>query len=216
MDATYWGRSFGVIIMKDAIEGDILWYKFITKKETLADYKEGIEWIVSRGCEVQAIIADGFKGLRQLFPQFKFQLCQFHQVQLVRLKLTNHPKFQPSIELLDIAKMLCHTDKASFIGALIEWHQRWSAFLKERSIGDDGKTHYTHKNLRSAFLSFKNNLPWVWTWYDFPELKIPNTNNALEALNADLKQKLNLHKGISLERRKIFIQDYLKHHNPIR
>ncbi len=32
MDATYWGRNFGVIIMKDFIVGDVLWYKFIEKK----------------------------------------------------------------------------------------------------------------------------------------------------------------------------------------
>jgi len=41
MDTTYWGRRFGVVIFKDAIEGDVLWYKFIYKRETVADYKEG-------------------------------------------------------------------------------------------------------------------------------------------------------------------------------
>ncbi len=34
---------------------------------------------------------------------------------------------------------------------------------------------------------------------DYPDLHIPNTNNALEALNSDLKAKLNLHKDISKE-----------------
>ena len=43
---------------------------------------------------------------------------------------------------------------------------------------------------------------------------MPNTNNAIESLNADLKTKLNLHKGISMERRKIFIQDFIKSHSP--
>lgn len=33
-------------------------------------------------------------------------------------------------------------------------------------------------------------MPWLWTWYDYPELKIPNTNNGLESLNANLKIKL--------------------------
>lgn len=41
MDATYWGRRFGVVVMKDSRTGKILWRKFITGKETLSDYREG-------------------------------------------------------------------------------------------------------------------------------------------------------------------------------
>jgi hypothetical protein len=36
-------------------------------------------------------------------------------------------------------------------------------------------------------------MPWLWTWYDYLELKILNTNNGLESLNADLKIKLDLY-----------------------
>ena len=64
------------------------------------------------------------------------------------------------------------------------------------------------RRLRSAFLSLKRKMSLLWTYYDYPELKMPNTNNAIESLNADLKKKINLHKGISMERRKIFIQDF--------
>ena len=78
------------------------------------------------------------------------------------------------------------------------------------------ETHYVHKNTRSAYLSLKRNMPWLWTFYDFPELQMPNTNNELEALNSTLKAKLNLHKGISKERRKVIIQDFLKAHSPCR
>lgn len=98
--------------------------------------------------------------------------------------------------------MLYHTDKDSFIEALIAWHEKWKDFINERAKGVDGKMHYVHKNTRSAYLSLKRNMPWLWTFYDFPELQMPNTNNELEALNSTLKAKLNLHKGISKERRK--------------
>ncbi|WP_234397565.1 hypothetical protein [Prevotella aurantiaca] len=54
----------------------------------------------------------------------------------------------------------------------------------------------------------------LWTYDDYPDLKMPNTNNAIESLNADLKTKLNLHKGISMERRRNFIQDFIKSHSP--
>lgn len=214
MDATYWGRSFSVVIMKDAITGSVLWFKFIRKKETLADYKEGLLWLKDHGYNIIATVGDGFKGLRTLLSGIPFQMCQFHQVQIVRTKLTLHPKLKASKELLKLAQILCKTDKESFIGAFNEWEHKWDDFMKERSIDADGKSHYVHKNLRSAYFSIKHNLPWLWTWYDHIELKIPNTNNALEALNSSLKTKLNLHKGMRLEHRKCFIQDFLKAHKP--
>jgi len=49
VDATYWGRRFGVVVMKDYIEGDVLWYKFVTGKKRVADYKEDVEYLESRG-----------------------------------------------------------------------------------------------------------------------------------------------------------------------
>jgi len=32
MDVTYWGRNFGVVIMKDSLSGDVLWFKFINTR----------------------------------------------------------------------------------------------------------------------------------------------------------------------------------------
>ena len=216
MDTTYWGRNFGIVIIKDSLRGDVLWYKFIDRHERLEDYKEGITHLENCGYTIEAIVSDGFKGLRQMFPNYKFQLCQFHQVMTIKTKLTSRPKLEASKELLRIALMLCHTDKESFVGALDIWYEKWEDFLKERTICENGKSHYTHKAVRSAYLSLKRNMTWLWTWYDYPKINIPNTNNAIESLNADLKIRLYLHKGMSAERRKIFIQDFIKNHTPNR
>lgn len=116
-----------------------------------------------------------------------------------------------SIELQEIVSMMSHTDKNSFKGALELWYSKWKTFLNERTINENtGKTFYTHKRLRSAYRSLKTNLPWLFTWYDFPELRIPNTNNALEGYFADLKNKLRNHNGLSLTRKKKFIDEFLK------
>ena len=188
----------------------------LTRKKQLRITQKGIPYIELHGYNILDIVSDGLKGLRQEFYQYRFQHCQFHQVMTIRTKLTLHPKLQASQELLGIAKMLCHTDKDSFIGALDAWQEKWKDFINERAKGTDGKTHYVHKNTRSAYMSLKRNMPWLWTFYDFPELQMPNTNNELEALNSTLKAKLNLHKGISKERRKIIIRDFLKDHSPCR
>ncbi len=39
MDTTYWGRGFGLMVIKDAFRNKILWYKFV-RNETVAGYLE--------------------------------------------------------------------------------------------------------------------------------------------------------------------------------
>ena len=83
-------------------------------------------------------------------------------------------------------------------------------FLNERSVNPlNKKTFYTHKKLRSAYRSLKNNLSWLFTWYDnIEELNIPNTTNAIDGHFADLKNKLRNHNGLSLDRKKKFIEGF--------
>jgi len=103
------------------------------------------------------------------------------------------------------------TDRESFEAVLQLWFDKWESFLNERTINSETKkSFYTHKRLRSAFRSLKNNLPWLFTWYDHIELNIPNTTNAIDGHFADLKNKLRNHNGLSLERKKKFIDGFLK------
>ncbi|MGI6047980.1 MAG: hypothetical protein ACOYEG_08245 [Petrimonas sp.] len=101
------------------------------------------------------------------------------------------------------------TDKESFIGLFDEWCVKWSEFLKERMIDKKtGKSHYTHTRFRSAYLSIKRNMPYLWTWYDNPESGVLNTNNGLKGKFTDLKSKLRNHNGLSKEHRKVFIDEF--------
>jgi hypothetical protein len=210
MDTTYWGRNFGVVVLKDGYTKRVLWRKFV-RYETLADYREGIDWLESHGFKIQGIVCDGLRGLFQILSKYKVQMCQYHQLQIVRRYLTLNPELPASIELLSLANLLTKTDKASFIGAFEAWCNRWDSFLKERTRDrHTRKSHYVHKPLRSAYLSLKRNMPFLWTWYDHIEMGIPNTNNALEGLFTDLKTKLRNHAGLSKERRKKFIDEYFK------
>ena len=105
---------------------------------------------------------------------------------------------------------LVKTDKKSFAGALDAWHLKWSIFLNERKLAPAGKNRYTHKKLRSAYRSLKTNLPWLFTWYDYLHLNIPNTTNAIDGYFADLNNKLRNHNGLSTERKKKFIDEFFK------
>lgn len=209
MDTTYWGRGFGLMVMKDAFRNKIIWYKFV-RNETISDYLEGIAWLRSNGFIIHGIVCDGIRGLFYELRQYRVQMCQFHQMMIVRRYLTLRPELPAAMELLGISNMLSRTNKDSFILLLDEWAEKWKDFLKERSIDNKtGKTFYTHKRLRSAFLSLKRNMPWLWTFYDYPELHIPNTNNALEGVFTDIKTKLRVHSGITKQRRVALIQEYI-------
>ena len=138
-------------------------------------------------------------------------MCQFHQSAIIRRYLTKKPKLQAAKELMIVVDLMKQTDKESFIGALLLWFEKWEVFLNERSISSEtNKSFYTHKRLRSAYRSIKSNLPWLFTWYDYYELNIPNTTNAIDGQFSDLKTKLRNHNGLSIARTKKFIDEFLK------
>jgi hypothetical protein len=210
MDTTYWGRGFGVMLFKDALSKVNL-LKYYVKTETNALYIQGIEELKKRGFNVIAIVCDGRRGLVQSFNDIPVQMCQFHQSAIIRRYLTKRPKIKAAQELLVVVDLMKQTDKESFVGALQEWFNIWEWFLNERSTNPlTGKTFYTHKRLRSAYRSLKNNLNWLYTWYDNYSLSVPNTTNAIDGHFADLKNKLRNHNGLSKKRKIKFIDEFLK------
>ncbi|WP_455424348.1 IS256 family transposase, variant Zn-binding type [Capnocytophaga canis] len=201
--------------------------KYYVRNETNAIYTQGIEKLKALGFQIQAIVCDGRKGLIQSFNGIPVQMCQFssldfyffmefadlkiHQSAIIRRYLTKKPKLEAAKELMKIVDLMVITDKESFEGALSLWFEKWEDFLNERTVNIlTNKSFYTHKKLRSAYRSLKNNLPWLFTWYDNYELGIPNTTNAIDGHFADLKNKLRSHNGLSLKRKMRFIDEFLK------
>jgi transposase-like protein len=166
---------------------------------------------MQNGFEIKAIVCDGRKGLLNILSNMPIQMCQFHQVAIVTRYLTRKPKLAAAQELRALVLMLTKTDKESFAGALEAWHKKWKDFLNERTFDEQTKkSRYTHKKLRSAYRSLITNLPWLFTWYDYFELKIPNTTNAIDGHFADLKNKLRNHNGLSETRKKRFIDRFFE------
>lgn len=211
MDTTYWGRDYGLMVIKDALRNKILWHKYVTH-ETIADYVEGIAWLEQRGFTIYGIVCDGLRGLFQALSKYRVQMCQVHQQRIVRTYLTLNPELEASRELLALSRRLTSSTKQDFISSLEQWHDKWKSFLAERSTEASGKTHFTHRTLRSAYLSLKRNMPYLWTFYDHPNLGIPNTNNALEGTFADIKSKLRVHSGIKKANRSKFLDEYISRH----
>lgn len=212
MDTTYWDRGFGLMIIRDALRGNVLWHKYV-RHETIAQYVEGVDGLKSRGFKIYGAVIDGMKRLPQALWPIRVQMCQFHQRLIVRRYLTQEPDLEASRELLNLVCLITRTDKESFIGAFNEWYEKYKDVGNERVHDKRIKRKtppYMRPRLRSAYLSIKRNMLLLWTFYDYPETGLPNTNNALEGLFADLKTKVRVHGGISREHRKKLLDEYIK------
>jgi hypothetical protein len=209
MDTTYFGRGFGVMLFKDAITGKNL-HKIYVKTETNKLYLQGIDYLQEAGFNIIGIVCDGRKGLLNCFAGIHVQMCQFHQVAIVRRYLTKKPKMQASKELWEITLLLKLTKKESFIGALQLWILKWESFYNEQRLDEKGKKRYVHRRLRSAYKSLKNNTNVLFTWCENMELKIPNTTNKIDGHFADLKNKLRCHNGLNIKRKMKFIDEFFK------
>ena len=214
LDTTYWGRKFGLMVIKDALRNKVLWHKYVYN-ETINQYMEGISWLESQGFKIYGAVIDGMRGLAQALYPIPVQMCQFHQILITRRYLTQEPDLNASCELLSLVKNITQMDKESFIGAFNEWHDKYKDVLNERIHDKRIKRHsppYMRPRLRSAYLSLKRNMPLLWTFYDHPETGLPNTNNAIEGLFSDIKSKLRAHRGISKDNRKKLLDEYIMRH----
>jgi hypothetical protein len=214
-DVTFFKRDFGVCVIRAPhLKANI--YVQEVQSETVDAYRQGRIDLEQRGYTIQAIVLDGRPGVRQLFFDVPIQMCHFHQKQIIVRYLTHNPKLEAGIELKKIMSTLCQTNEKDFIKSLHDWHQKWSSFLKERTIDPlTGKWFYTHKRLRSAYRSLKINLPYLFTYQKYPELNIPNTTNALDGCFAYLKELVRVHRGVNQTLKRKIILEILTKTDPV-
>ena len=175
------------------------------------------------------LVSDGSPGLAKaaslFWPKTRIQRCTFHAANQVKRYTTLKPKLEAGIELLGIANKLKDAkDAESATTWLIEynaWCVRWDKFLKEFTI-KDGKKIWTHERLRKARRAL-NKLAHEGTLFTFIEMQEafggtwPSTNNAVESVNARLRDMLRLHRGLPLmhQIKAIFWWCYMHTENPL-
>ena len=207
LDTTYWGRSFGVLAALDSETGKPLYMAFV-RSETAKDYVDAVESIEKRGYAVRGLIIDGKKSLFKSFSGYHVQMCQFHMKQIVRRYLTRNPKMLSAKELKELVGRLHTSLESDFREEYAAWKRKWRDTICRRSLHKDGKTHYTHRRLRSAVNSIDFYLPYLFTCQREDCDGMPNTNNKIEGTFTALKKNLNNHSGLTTENRKRFISGF--------
>ena len=178
--------------------------------ETIKAYQEGVEYLQSSAWNIAGIVCDGRRGIFNAFGSIPIQMCQYHQMAIITRYITRNPLLEAGKDLYQIIQKLANLHESDFVYYLNEWHHNWNEFLLEKSVHPEtGKWHYTHQRIRSAFRSLKTNLPYLFTYQNYPELKMPNTTNGLEGVFSNLKTKLRVHAGLKRNRKIKVIDQYL-------
>jgi hypothetical protein len=208
-DTTWFKKAFKFCVIRSShLKKNLFWLE--TDTENAEIYRRVKEAVESLGFVITGAVLDGKRGIRGVFEGIPVQMCHFHQQAIITRKLTNRPKLTAGIELKALSRKLCSSSKANFSTLLSAWHTRWGDFIKERTVNKDtGRWHYTHKRLRSAYFSLKNNLPYLFTYEDYPSLKIPNTTNSLDGSFAQLKELVLIHRGLNKGLKKKMIDEIL-------
>lgn len=211
IDVTYWGRNQGLILALDAKTRIPLYHKWIGH-EHLQDYVDAIDGIKAIGYKIEALVLDGGVGLEIGKQLHIVQMCQYHFIAIIRRKLTLRPQMEASKELLWLARSVTKSNRKDFTGAFTNWLKKWDSFLKERTINPiTNQSQYTHRSLRSAVQTFREKLPFLFSHQDYPDLEIPNTNNAIEGVFTALKSALRNHNGMSQENKERFVVGFFRH-----
>jgi hypothetical protein len=176
----------------------------------MATYYYGRKILEDRGWIFTAVVVDGRRGMTTVFSDIPVQVCQFHQMKTVTKYLTRRPETDAGKALRVIMLQLPQSTSDSFTALLGEWKKQWSIILTDKTyIRGTNRWYYTHKKVRSAYLSLERNLPYLFTFQTHPELQIPNTTNSLDGSFAHLKDKVKIHHGLRRDRRYKMIEEIL-------
>ncbi len=210
---TFWGRGYGVMVFRSPLLKKNLWWKE-SLFETPWVYQEGLRHLLKQGWAITGAVIDGKRGVAQVFEAggIPVQYCQFHQMKTVTKYLTRKPQTEAGKELRVLALTLATATEVDFGLCLCTWHERWRAFLDERSPAPQTKRGwvYTHRRIRAAYRSLRMNLGRLFTYQRHPELNLPNTTNTLDGMFSQIKNRLAVHRGLRRDRRFKIISEILQ------
>ena len=209
-DTTFWGRHYGVTVFRAwNLRRNIWWQEVSSEKQE--HYYYGRKILGDKGWVFTAAVIDGRRGLATVFKDIPVQVCHFHQLKTVTKYLTRRPKTDAGRELRILALTITDTDEKTFTKKLLAWEKKWHHFYTEKTYVTGTKYwYYTHKNVRSAYMSLKRNLPYLFTYLKYPELNIPNTTNTIDGYFASVKKKVAAHHGLRKDRRYKVISELLR------
>ncbi len=162
-DATHIGENILLTAREPNLKVNLAWSWIESEtKEAHESLKQNIEF---RGFIFKGVVLDGRTGILRVFEGIPVQICQFHQLQIVRRKLTLRPETEAGQKLLLLVFSLAKTNEKTFSKELNNWFKKYQNFINEKTyILGTRRWRYTHRRMRSAYNSLKKNLPFLFTY----------------------------------------------------
>ena len=206
-DGKYFGKIGCSLVFKE--NKNIIFWNFVDR-ETYFNYLNCFSKLMELGYIIKSVTSDKHGSLisavKTMFPGMPHQYCLVHIQRRCETLLTKKPETDAGKNLLELVKLINKiknlNDKQIFLNWLDRFEKRYEIILKQRTYA--GKHWwYTHKNLRLAFntlKSSKNNM-----FFYLENNNISKDTNGLEAEFTHLKTKLNMHRGLSKNRKENYV-----------
>lgn len=155
-------------------------------------------------------------GVNTWFGNIPHQRCLAHVVRDIKSLLAKSSPILGTRQLrqigVGITQVKTELDKNDWQLWLTCWEVFYGYLLIEKSYPINPKTSkrkwwYTHGNIRRAFRILAKDQSCLFKYLSHSN--IPNTNNNLEGLNSDIKNKLANHRGMKYWSQYCFVQWYL-------
>lgn len=218
-DGKWLGRVGVFFIHRNVTTKENLFWSFMASEtyEAISTDIEQLAFLLGPHLPVGAV--SDWKGaivsaVASHFGTIPHQRCLSHVNRQAKRLLPLHSPFEATQRLRCIASLLMIVEKQGdpkvWQAYLDRWEEQYGGMLKEKTIAPKGITRkwwYTHGNVRRAWrlLTHDQNPLFVFLTNSL----IPKTNNALEGVNSNLKQKLGDHRGMSVQRQASFLSWYM-------
>ena len=203
-----WLRRKGVLINhRDITNKENIWWSSHRSESYDAYHQDllGLSTLLGNKHLPSGAISDwnggAVSGVASNFGNIPHQRCLIHVVRSLKRLLPKRSPIEATRELRSVAKEIIHLKDEITIWhwqeKLIDWEIDYGKLLTVRTIGKDTKKKwwYTHGNLRRAWRLLTKDQDPFFVYQTNPN-KIPKSNNSLEGVNSQLKQKLGDHRGM--------------------
>lgn len=210
IDTTYFG-SLGLSIVRDLTNKVNLTWRFVQKENQLA-YSSLVQTCIDSGVTLLGIVVDGKDSFFHSFGGIPIQMCHFHMAQILRKYLTKNPTLECNKQLWKLWYERKEHNENTFRLELMKWFFRYGEELLEGYINLDTKSwEYSKERTLKGYKSLRRFTRYLFTYQS--SRWIPRTNNSIEGVNSDLKNKMRNHNGLRWDRLAKAIHFYLTHHD---
>jgi hypothetical protein len=223
IDGKWLRRSGVVMIYRDITHRENIFWSFHSG-ETYTAIQEDLQALVETlGVHSPSGVISDWKGsivsgVGSNFDHLPHQRCLAHVVREVRKLLPRNSNLVAVLVLRKIGEQLpdikTKGQDADWKALLIKWHEKHGELLLTKSLSPTEQTKqghsrwwYTHGNLRRAWHLLTND--WHPFFVHIYHPLIPSTNNSIEGVNSQLKNKLLNHRGMKTSQQVSFLFWYL-------